>query len=151
MWFVIKIRTIDFKAERLFCYKQRIFNLWKLFKSTITLPDPPEEIKIEIFQRPSFIYYVICILAHLEAGDYNVIITSSEVLLAGPYYIEAVKNCRFIGRFSAYFIDYLVSKGFDLRLLHVIGFSLGAQISGFTGQYLKSGRLPRITGKMFWN
>lgn len=75
------------------------------------------------------------------------IITDAAVLVAGPYYIEAAKNCRFIGRFAAAFIDFLVTRGFDLRTLHVVGFSLGGQISGFTGQYLRSGRLPRITGE----
>lgn len=90
-------------------------------------------------------------LGFLEAGDYNVILTDTSVLLAGPYYVEAAKNCRFIGRFAAYFIDYLVSRGFDLATLHVIGFSLGGQISGFVGQYLTSGRLPRITGEFDYN
>lgn len=75
------------------------------------------------------------------------IITNAAILLAGPYYIEAAKNTRFIGQFAASFIDYLVTRGFNLGTLHVIGFSLGGQISGFTGQFLQSGRLPRITGK----
>lgn len=69
------------------------------------------------------------------------------MLLAGPYYIEAAKNCRFVGRYAAMFIDFLVKKGLQLQSLHVIGFSLGGHISGFVGQYVTSGRLPRITGE----
>lgn len=94
----------------------------------------------------TFIESINFVLGFLQAGDYNVIITNAAELLAGPYYIEAAKNCRFVGMFAASFIDYLVTRGLDLKTLHVIGFSLGGQISGFTGQFVKSGRLPRITG-----
>ncbi|XP_018569787.1 lipase member H-like [Anoplophora glabripennis] len=81
----------------------------------------------------------------IERGDYNVIIVDAERLLAGLYYLNAVTNCKHIGRYAAQFIDYLVTKGLDLKKLHVIGMSLGGQISGFVGQYIKSGRLSRIT------
>ncbi|ENN73869.1 hypothetical protein YQE_09523, partial [Dendroctonus ponderosae] len=83
--------------------------------------------------------------AYLEQGTYNVILVQNERLLAGPDYITAAKNCRPIGRYSAAFIDYLVTKGLKLENLHVIGLSLGGQIAGLTGQYVKSGKLPRIT------
>jgi len=61
-------------------------------------------------------------------------------------YFTAAQNCKPIARYSANFIDYLVTKGLRLQDLHVIGLSLGGQIAGMTGQYVKSGKLPRITG-----
>ncbi|XP_060524419.1 uncharacterized protein LOC132700864 [Cylas formicarius] len=83
--------------------------------------------------------------AYLEVGDYNVILVQNERLLAGPDYITAAYNCQPIARYCGRFIDYLVSRGMWLSKLHVIGLSLGGQIAGMTGQYVKSGRLPRIT------
>ncbi|KAJ8961730.1 hypothetical protein NQ318_021330 [Aromia moschata] len=82
----------------------------------------------------------------LRRGDYNVIVTNADRLLAGLYYLESVKNCRYIGQYGAQLVDYLVTRGLRLATLHVIGMSLGAQIAGFVGQYVTSGRLPRITG-----
>ncbi|KAG5878265.1 hypothetical protein JTB14_026701 [Gonioctena quinquepunctata] len=82
----------------------------------------------------------------LEKGLYNVILVDSEKLLAGLHYIHSVINCKFIGEYAAKFVDYLVQKGMNLSDLHVIGFSLGAQIAGFVGQYITCGKLPRITG-----
>ncbi|KAJ8922074.1 hypothetical protein NQ315_008715 [Exocentrus adspersus] len=81
----------------------------------------------------------------LERGDYNVILVDAERLLAGVYYLNAVINCKHIGKYAAQFIDYLVTRGLDLKKLHVIGMSLGGQISGFVGQYVTAGRLSRIT------
>ncbi|CAH1975500.1 unnamed protein product [Acanthoscelides obtectus] len=85
-------------------------------------------------------------LSFLQRGNYNIILANSERLLAGLYYPDAVVNCKFIGKYGALFVDYLVHRGLNLADLHVIGFSLGAQIAGFVGQYLTTGKLPRITG-----
>nr|CAH7760806.1 unnamed protein product [Callosobruchus chinensis] len=85
-------------------------------------------------------------LSFLGQGDYNIILTNTERLLAGLYYVDAVVNCKYIGKYAAAFVDYLVHRGLNLPDLHVIGFSLGAQIAGFVGQYITSGKLSRITG-----
>lgn len=89
-------------------------------------------------------------LGFLLNDDYNVIIVDAHVLLAGLYYIEAVINCKFIGKYIALFVDYLVAKGLRLADLHVLGFSLGAHIAGYVGNYITSGRLPRITGNFMF-
>lgn len=51
-----------------------------------------------------------------------------------------------VGQYTARFIDYLVSRGMHLPSLHLAGLSLGAQMAGVCGQYVKSGRISRITG-----
>ncbi|CAH1127113.1 unnamed protein product [Ceutorhynchus assimilis] len=83
--------------------------------------------------------------AYLTTGDYNVILAQNQRLLAGPDYRTAASNCKPIGQFSALFVDYLVLRGLNLKDLHVIGLSLGGQIAGFLGNFVKSGKLPRIT------
>jgi hypothetical protein len=67
-----------------------------------------------------------------------------------PWYIAAVRNCQVVGLYLARFLDYLDSRGIPLSHVHVIGFSLGAEVAGFTGKHLRAGkapRLPRITGE----
>ena len=55
-----------------------------------------------------------------------------------------------VGNHTAKFIDWLVkNKDLDLKKVHIIGHSLGAHTAGFSGKYLKSGTVARITGNKF--
>lgn len=78
----------------------------------------------------------------------NIVIVDWSPMCAFPWYRHAVLNTRVAARYLAAFIEYLVSRGFRLSKIHLIGFSLGAEIAGFTGKNLKIGRLPRITGNV---
>ena len=53
-----------------------------------------------------------------------------------------------VGRYLARFIKFLNENGVDIQRLHMVGFSLGAEVVGFAGKTLKelNLRLPRITG-----
>lgn len=62
-----------------------------------------------------------------------------------PNYVRAAANTRLIGKQLASLIKNLQShKKLDLSRVHVIGFSLGAHVSGFAGSELPG--LRRITG-----
>lgn len=62
-----------------------------------------------------------------------------------PNYVRAAANTRLIGKQLAFLMKNLqVHKGLDLSRVHVIGFSLGAHVSGFAGSELPG--LRRITG-----
>lgn len=54
-----------------------------------------------------------------------------------------------VGRYLARFIKFLNEMDVSMQRMHVIGFSLGAEVAGFAGKSLKEWnlRLPRITGK----
>ncbi|KAJ8949851.1 hypothetical protein NQ314_008103, partial [Rhamnusium bicolor] len=91
------------------------------------------------------IFQILFILGFLEQGEYNVILTNAERLLAGLFYAESVINVKFIGQYGAQLVDYLVLNGLNISTLHVIGMSLGAQIAGYVGQSVTSGELPRLT------
>lgn len=58
-------------------------------------------------------------------------------MAAMPWYVKAVGNTRTVGPHIAQTMRWLESVGaFDLRRLHVVGFSLGAEIAGFMGKAL---------------
>lgn len=62
-----------------------------------------------------------------------------------PNYVRAAANTRLIGKQLAFLMKNLQSyKKLDLSRVHIIGFSLGAHVSGFAGSELPG--LRRITG-----
>lgn len=92
-------------------------------------------------------WWEILFAAYLHRGGVNIIIVDWSPLCAFPWYSHAVLNTRVAALYLAKFIVYLTSRGFRLSKMHLIGFSLGAEIAGFTGKNLKIGKLPRITGQ----
>ncbi|XP_069682909.1 pancreatic lipase-related protein 2-like isoform X2 [Periplaneta americana] len=84
---------------------------------------------------------------YLAAGNYNVIAAEFEELVKKDCYLNAMKNMPVIANCTAQFIGFLVnSLGVSLQDIHVIGFSLGAPIAGQIANYMKWGKLSRITG-----
>ncbi|CAG9854489.1 unnamed protein product [Phyllotreta striolata] len=83
--------------------------------------------------------------SYLKYGDFNVILGNNERLLAGPDYLTAALNVLPIGKYSAKFLDYLVSLGMDRKSLHIIGMSLGGQVAGLTGKHMEN-KARRVTG-----
>lgn len=52
-----------------------------------------------------------------------------------------------MGEMIAKFIDGLYLIGMNMSLVHLVGFSLGAQVAGFVGNMVTLTKLCRITGK----
>ncbi|XP_016318953.1 hepatic triacylglycerol lipase-like isoform X3 [Sinocyclocheilus anshuiensis] len=81
-------------------------------------------------------------------GSINVVI-ADWLTLAHHHYPIAVQNTRVVGQDIAHLLRWLEDfKQFPLGKVHLIGYSLGAHISGFAGSNLSvSGKtLGRITG-----
>nr|XP_034191636.1 pancreatic lipase-related protein 2 [Osmia lignaria] len=85
--------------------------------------------------------------AYLKRGEYNLIMVNWSKLGGLPWYVTAVRNTRIIGPRVARLVNWLDAQGaVSLSSLHVIGFSLGAEIAGFMGKALAPRKVGRITG-----
>uniref|UniRef100_A0A8C2MGQ7 Endothelial lipase n=1 Tax=Cricetulus griseus TaxID=10029 RepID=A0A8C2MGQ7_CRIGR len=77
--------------------------------------------------------------------DANVVVVD-WLPLAHQLYIDAVNNTRVVGQKVAGMLDWLQEKeDFSLGNVHLIGYSLGAHVAGYTGNFVK-GTVGRITG-----
>ncbi|XP_023163398.2 phospholipase A1 VesT1.02 [Drosophila hydei] len=85
--------------------------------------------------------------AFLRRGNYNVILVDWSAMVAVPWYSSAVENLPIAARYLARFLRYLVSSGYAVKHIHLIGFSLGAEVAGFAGKQLQEWgiKLTRIT------
>ncbi|XP_017491915.1 PREDICTED: pancreatic triacylglycerol lipase-like [Rhagoletis zephyria] len=82
----------------------------------------------------------------LQHEDVYVISPDYGPLVRAPCYTQAVKNLPLASRCLAQLINNLVAQGIvQNEDIHVIGFSLGAQVAGQTANYVQK-KLTRITG-----
>ncbi|XP_043280757.1 pancreatic lipase-related protein 2 isoform X2 [Venturia canescens] len=85
--------------------------------------------------------------AYLRRGRYNIILVDWGKLSALPWYITAVGNSRSVGPHVGKMVRWLEYHGaVPMSKLHVIGFSLGAEVAGFMGKSLAPRKVARITG-----
>uniref|UniRef100_A0A8D2Q3M4 Lipase G, endothelial type n=1 Tax=Varanus komodoensis TaxID=61221 RepID=A0A8D2Q3M4_VARKO len=77
---------------------------------------------------------------------YSNVVVVDWLFLAHQLYPDAVNNTRVVGKEIARLLNWLQEKGhFQLQNVHLIGYSLGAHVAGFTGSYVQ-GKVGRITG-----
>nr|XP_022917694.1 lipase member I-like [Onthophagus taurus] len=81
---------------------------------------------------------------YLMRNDMNIFAIDWGSIAQGPCYPAAVYNSRIAGKCSALLIERL--KELHVENIHVIGFSLGAHVSGFIANALFPYKLARITG-----
>lgn len=105
-------------------------------------PSPPR------FITANRTHVVFPLTAFLAYQDLNVISVNYKDLVQAPCYVQAVHNVPLVGKCTKMLLLRLFRLRPDLNLhdLHVVGFSLGAQVAGHVGR-LMNGTIQRITGK----
>ncbi|XP_058816603.1 lipase member H-A [Topomyia yanbarensis] len=85
--------------------------------------------------------------AYLDYAEFNIISLDYNPLVQEPCYYQAVRNLPTVANCTAQLLDYMVDRRiFTLDDIHVVGFSLGSQVSGQIANYIQTGILKRITG-----
>lgn len=126
----LDMANVDAMSSAVFGKSKRVFVLLHGYTGYRDF-SPNTEIRPEIFKN----------------GDHSVISVDYGPLVPEPCYIQAVHNLPVVANCTAQLLDYMMSQSmFLLKNLHIIGFSLGAQTAGMIGNYVKTGKLPRITG-----
>lgn len=85
--------------------------------------------------------------AYLRQASYNVIMVDWSTLAESPCYRTAAKHTHGVARILSKFLDQLAEGGIEMDRIHIIGFSLGAQVAGFAGDSINYGSIFRITGE----
>ncbi|ALC42809.1 CG6472, partial [Drosophila busckii] len=85
--------------------------------------------------------------AFLRRGNFNVVLIDWSAMVTVPWYASAVENLPITARYLARFVRFLLRSGYPLKHVHLIGFSLGAEVAGFAGKQLQEWgiKLSRIT------
>uniref|UniRef100_A0A1B0CT57 Lipase domain-containing protein n=2 Tax=Lutzomyia longipalpis TaxID=7200 RepID=A0A1B0CT57_LUTLO len=79
-------------------------------------------------------------------SEYNVISVDYGPIAESPCYLSSVRNLKVVANCTAQLIDHMVDQEISpLSAFHPIGFSLGAHVVGMVANYLKAGKLSRIT------
>ncbi|EAA12397.4 AGAP007991-PA, partial [Anopheles gambiae str. PEST] len=85
--------------------------------------------------------------AYFAYDEFNIISVDYNPLALEPCYLQAVRNLPTVANCTAQLLDFIISSDIiPLDDIHVVGFSLGGQTSGMIANYLRAGRLKRITG-----
>uniref|UniRef100_A0A8D0XTT2 Lipase G, endothelial type n=1 Tax=Sus scrofa TaxID=9823 RepID=A0A8D0XTT2_PIG len=97
----------------------------------------------------NWLYKLVSALQTREKGA-NVVVVD-WLPLAHQLYVDAVNNTRKVGHSVARMLDWLQGKeDFSLGNVHLIGYSLGAHVAGYAGNFVKGmvGRITAITEVM---
>ncbi|XP_070509152.1 inactive pancreatic lipase-related protein 1-like [Chironomus tepperi] len=86
--------------------------------------------------------------AFFKNDEYNIVSVDYKGLAMSPCYYTAVRNLQTVANCTAQLLNFFIDENiFSLDYIHVIGFSLGAQVAGMIANYMPKGRkLRRITG-----
>lgn len=82
----------------------------------------------------------------LNESDVNVITVDWGRLAKFPAYFSVARRCEEVGSYLGSLLLYLFELGADPAALHIVGFSLGAHIAGYTSLAITPHRIARITG-----
>ncbi|XP_050089310.1 uncharacterized protein LOC126573332 [Anopheles aquasalis] len=108
-------------------------------------PSHPVKVIIHGYNADMFLTPLINMKGeYLSRGNYNLIFVDWSDLAHGPCYPSAVHNTRHVGSCIGQMINRIIDAGTDN--VHLIGFSLGAQVTNYVSTTVRPFRIRRITG-----
>ncbi|XP_058825776.1 phospholipase A1 4-like [Topomyia yanbarensis] len=108
-------------------------------------PSLPTKVIIHGYNADMFLAPLINMKGeYLSRGGYNLFYVDWSLLGPGPCYPSAVHNTRHVGTCISQLVQRLLDLGTDN--IHLIGFSLGAQVTNYVAVKLRPFKLKRITG-----
>lgn len=84
--------------------------------------------------------------AYLQRGTDNIAILDWSDL-AYDNYVNTFLRMKDIAKYTAKAIESMVEVGLNTDTIHLVGHSMGAQVAGFVGRYLRF-TVPRVTGML---
>ncbi|XP_046424456.1 phospholipase A1 member A-like isoform X1 [Neodiprion fabricii] len=82
--------------------------------------------------------------AYLKRGDHNVIAVNYAEIANGTY-IQAVESAEAVGKKLAIALRQLIAGVLDPKLIHIVGYSLGAQVAAYINKYAVVFKVQRLT------
>lgn len=84
--------------------------------------------------------------AYLSRSDYNFVILDWGELADGNYMLDAVVNAKQLGPVLAKLLIGMFDNGLDINKFHLVGHSLGGQVSGIVGReiYKRSQKTKKL-------
>ncbi|XP_055632870.1 uncharacterized protein LOC129773297 [Toxorhynchites rutilus septentrionalis] len=108
-------------------------------------PSLPTKVIIHGYNADMFLAPLINMKGeYLSRGSYNLFYVDWSTLGPGPCYPSAVHNTKHVGMCIAQLVQRILDMGTDN--VHLIGFSLGAQVSNYAAVALRPFKLRRISG-----
>uniref|UniRef100_A0A8D8C9D9 Pancreatic lipase-related protein 2 n=1 Tax=Culex pipiens TaxID=7175 RepID=A0A8D8C9D9_CULPI len=108
-------------------------------------PSLPTKVIIHGYNADMFLAPLINMKGeYLSRGSYNLFYVDWSLLGPGPCYPSAVHNTKHVGTCIAQLVERMLDSGTDD--IHLIGFSLGAQVTNYVSVKLRPFQLRRISG-----
>ncbi|XP_059617747.1 uncharacterized protein LOC132262483 [Phlebotomus argentipes] len=131
-------------SERQFIY---VDSTWEKSNISTSFFNPLHPTKIIIHGYNSDMYLNSLIEMrdeYLQRGDFNLFFIDWSILGQSPCYLMAVHNADHVGKCIAQLIHRILET--ETTDIHLIGFSLGGQVTNFVAKHAKPFQIPRITG-----
>uniref|UniRef100_A0A2C9GRW6 Uncharacterized protein n=1 Tax=Anopheles arabiensis TaxID=7173 RepID=A0A2C9GRW6_ANOAR len=108
-------------------------------------PSHPVKVIIHGYNADMFLTPLINMKGeYLSRANYNLFYVDWSDLAHGPCYPSAVHNTRHVGKCIGQLVQRIIDAGTDN--IHLVGFSLGAQVTNYVSTTVRPFRLKRITG-----
>ncbi|XP_065095314.1 phospholipase A1 member A-like [Ochlerotatus camptorhynchus] len=108
-------------------------------------PSLPTKVIIHGYNADMFLAPLISMKGeYLNRGSFNLFYVDWSVLGPGPCYPSAVHNTKHVGTCIGQLVQRMLDTGTDN--IHLVGFSLGAQVTNYAAVKLRPFKLKRISG-----